>query len=107
MAAIKVPGTLNCGISDKKCEIRTVGKGISNKSFVGFLGNGNSYVGATRRRGLRSDIVVKNCGLASDHQALDYEVGPSSWEERLASTREILLNSSLEESVYDSYFTHL
>lgn len=97
MAAIKVPGALNCGISGQKSEIRAIGKDFTKKSSIGF--RGNNHLGAIRRKGLISDNVVKNCGVTSDQQALDYEVGPSSLEERLASTRERLLNSSLEESV--------
>ncbi|THF95854.1 hypothetical protein TEA_024505 [Camellia sinensis var. sinensis] len=49
---------------------------------------------AIYRKGLRSNKVVRNCGLVSGLQALDYELVPSTVEEILDSTT--LINGSTE-----------
>nr|GEW08700.1 protein DETOXIFICATION 45, chloroplastic-like [Tanacetum cinerariifolium] len=55
-----------------------------------------------RSRRLRFDNVVRGCGLISDHEALDYETGGSKLEERLAETRDRLVNGSVDEPIEPS-----
>ncbi|KAL4569082.1 hypothetical protein LXL04_024709 [Taraxacum kok-saghyz] len=49
------------------------------------------------QRRLRFDNVIRNCGLISDQEALDYDLNASNLDERLAETRERLINSSIDE----------
>ncbi|CAL5363880.1 unnamed protein product [Camellia sinensis] len=53
---------------------------------------------AIYRKGLRSNKVVRNCGLVSGEQALDYELVPSTVEEILDSTT--LINGSTEGFIF-------
>ncbi|KAM7523995.1 hypothetical protein LguiA_013897 [Lonicera macranthoides] len=92
MAATKLTGSITCGISGKNCEKRATRKAFvvrtSSKVHI------SSYIGAICRKGSRSNNVIRNCGLASDQHALEYELDPLNVEERLASTRDRLINGS-------------
>ncbi|KAK3014052.1 hypothetical protein RJ639_008046 [Escallonia herrerae] len=95
MEASKVAGGVpTCGISGRKLENKEIKNVALGKSLTrGFR---DISLGKIRRRGLRSDNAVRNCGLVSDQHASGYEVGTSSLEERLGSTRERLINGSSE-----------
>ncbi|KAL3527280.1 hypothetical protein ACH5RR_011936 [Cinchona calisaya] len=94
MAAIKLNGGVACGISGGICERRVIKKAFrfrtSNRVSQHY------FLGASQRKGLRFNNAVKNCAFVSDQGALDYEIGSSGVEERLASRREQLINGSNE-----------
>ena len=92
MAATNLTGSITCGISGKNCEKRAIRKAFVVKTSSKVPSS--NYIGAICRKGSRSNNVIRNCGLASDQHALEYELGPSNVEERLASTRDRLINGS-------------
>ncbi|CAK9148587.1 unnamed protein product [Ilex paraguariensis] len=94
MTAIKLGGALNFGITGTKYERRGIEKPFVAKTSAQV--RHHSYNGGMNVRKLRFNNVVKNCGLTSGEQALDYELDSSNVEERLASTRERLIDGSNE-----------
>ncbi|KAA8547575.1 hypothetical protein F0562_004004 [Nyssa sinensis] len=94
MAVTKLAGALACGITCEKRERGALRKAVVAKNSIRVLHH--HYLAAIHRRGLRSENVIKNCGLISDGSTLDYDLGLSNVEERLTSTRDKLINGSSE-----------
>uniref|UniRef100_A0A5B6YJ64 Protein DETOXIFICATION n=1 Tax=Davidia involucrata TaxID=16924 RepID=A0A5B6YJ64_DAVIN len=94
MTVSKLSGALACGITCEKRERRAIRKAVVAKNSTRV--HHHHCLAAIHRRGLRSNNVVKNCGLISDQSTLDYDLGPSDMEESLTSTREKLINGSSE-----------
>ncbi|KAF5931295.1 hypothetical protein HYC85_032168 [Camellia sinensis] len=69
---------------------------IQNAISVGQLSSLHKFLCLVALKGLRSNKVVRNCGLVSGEQALDYELVPSTVEEILDSTTHRLINGSTE-----------
>ncbi|KAI3502787.1 hypothetical protein L1887_31104 [Cichorium endivia] len=55
-------------------------------------------IGIHSRRS-RFHNVIRNCGLISDQEALDFDLNASNLDERLAETRERLINKSIDEPI--------
>lgn len=55
-------------------------------------------IGIHSRR-LRFHNVIRNCGLISDQEALDFDLNASNLDERLAETRERLINKSIDQPI--------
>lgn len=91
MEAVNLSGAVTCEIIGNKFERRGNREiSVVKTSIIVPL---RRYLGA-HRRVPRSYNVVKNCGLTSDQQSLDYDLYPSDVGEKVASTRERLINSS-------------
>lgn len=92
MEAVNLSGAVTCEIIGNKFERRGNREiSVVKTSIIVPL---RRYLGVTHRRVPRSYNVVKNCGLTSDQQSLDYDLHPSDVGEKVASTRERLINSS-------------
>ncbi|KAF5958072.1 hypothetical protein HYC85_005297 [Camellia sinensis] len=94
MTVTKLAGALACGIAGKRCERKAIRQAFEDNNSTRDLRF--RYPGAIYRKGLRSNKVVRNCGLVSGEQALDYELVPSTVEEILDSTTHRLINGSTE-----------
>ncbi|CAL5371374.1 unnamed protein product [Camellia sinensis] len=94
MTVTKLAGALACGIAGKRCERKEIRQAFEDNNSTRDLRF--RYPGAIYGKGLRSNKVVRNCGLVSGEQALDYELVPSTVEEILDSTTHRLINGSTE-----------
>ncbi|GMP32131.1 hypothetical protein CsSME_00006031 [Camellia sinensis var. sinensis] len=94
MTVTKLAGALACGIAGKRCERKAIRQAFEDNNSTRDLRF--RYPGAIYGKGLRSNKVVRNCGLVSGEQALDYELVPSTVEEILDSTTHRLINGSTE-----------
>ncbi|KAH7852131.1 hypothetical protein Vadar_020971 [Vaccinium darrowii] len=93
MTVTKLAGALACGITGKRCEKRATRRGFEAKISTRDLRL--RYTGANRRERLRFHNVVRNCGLVSGEQALDYDFSPDV-EEMVAVTSGRIINGSSE-----------
>ncbi|XP_024974643.1 protein DETOXIFICATION 45, chloroplastic-like [Cynara cardunculus var. scolymus] len=84
-----VSGALSCGIGGVVSENRAIRRHFGTQLLKQNLGR--NRIGIQSRR-LRFNSVVRGCGLISDQEALDYDLGASNLEERLAETRDRLIN---------------
>lgn len=91
-----VSGALSCGIGGVVSENRAFRRHFDTQLLKQNL-NGNR-IGIQSRR-LRLNNVIRGCGLISDQEALDYDLGASSLEERLSETRDRLINGSTDEPI--------
>lgn len=94
MTVTKLAGALPCGIAGKRCERRAIRQAFQDNNSTRDLRF--RYPGAIYRKGFRSNKVVRNCGLVSGEQVLDYELAPSTVEEILDSSTHRLINGSTE-----------
>lgn len=85
-----VAGALSCGIGGVISEKRHLGTQLVTQNV------GLNRIGMQSRR-LKFNDVVRGCGLISDQEALDYDLGASKLEERLNETRDRLINGSIDE----------
>lgn len=96
MAVLKLPGAVTCGTSGSECARRTL-----KKTFLVKTSTWNNYhghcLGSRFARRSKLDNVVKNCGLSSDEQAVDYKLDSSHLEDKFGSTGDRLLNGSSSE----------
>ncbi|KAK1439239.1 hypothetical protein QVD17_05055 [Tagetes erecta] len=88
-----VAGALSCGIGGVVSENRA----IRRRHLVTHqLPNRIEF----QNKRLRFNNVIRGCGLISDKEALDYDLGGSNLEqERLAETRDRLINGSIDEQI--------
>lgn len=93
MTVTKLAGAFTCGITGKRCEKRAIRRGFEAKTSTRDLRL--RYTGANRRERLRFHNVVRNCGLVSGEQALDYDFSPDV-EEMVAVTSGRIINGSSE-----------
>ncbi|KAK4348007.1 hypothetical protein RND71_034346 [Anisodus tanguticus] len=92
MAVLKLPGAVTCGTSGRECGRRTLKKAFLVKTSTWNNYHGH-YLGSRFAKRSQLDNVVKNCGLASDDQAVD----SSHLEEKFGSARDQFLNGSSSE----------
>ncbi|KVI02977.1 Multi antimicrobial extrusion protein [Cynara cardunculus var. scolymus] len=89
LGQMAVSGALSCGIGGVVSENRAIRRHFGTQLLKQNLGR--NRIGIQSRR-LRFNSVVRGCGLISDQEALDYDLGASNLEERLAETRDRLIN---------------
>lgn len=93
MAKMAAAGALSCGIGGVMSENRAI-----RRHFVTQLPIRVNRIEFQSSR-LKFNNVIKGCGLISDQEALDYDLGGSNLEERLAETRDRLINGSIDEQM--------
>lgn len=94
-----VSGALSCGIGGVVSENRSIKRHFGTQFLTQNLGG--NRIGIQSRR-LRLNNVVRGCGLISDQEAMDYDLGASSLEERLTETRDRLMTDEPIELVTDA-----
>ncbi|MFS8034192.1 putative multi antimicrobial extrusion protein [Helianthus anomalus] len=90
-----VAGALSCGIGGVISENKAIRKNMVTQLPIQkvVLRNG------IQNRRFRFNNVIRGCGLISDQEALDYDLGASNLEERLAETRHRLVNGSVDDQI--------
>ncbi|XP_022018634.1 protein DETOXIFICATION 45, chloroplastic isoform X1 [Helianthus annuus] len=90
-----VAGALSCGIGGVISENKAIRKNLVTQLPIQkvVLRNG------IQNRRLRFNNVIRGCGLISDQEALDYDLGASNLEERLAETRDRVVNGSVDDQI--------
>ncbi|XP_071702734.1 protein DETOXIFICATION 45, chloroplastic-like [Rutidosis leptorrhynchoides] len=91
-----VAGAVSCGIGGVITEKTTIRRHLGTGSLAQNLGL--NRIGIQSRR-LKSRNIVRGCGLISDQEALDYDLGESKLDERLVETRDRLINGSIDEPI--------
>lgn len=89
-----VAGALSCGIAGVISEKRAIRRHFDTQLQIQNLGVIRTGI---KSRRLRFDNVIRNCGLISDREALDYDQNASNLDERLDERRERLVNGSIDE----------
>ncbi|KAI3813663.1 hypothetical protein L1987_18392 [Smallanthus sonchifolius] len=93
-----VSGALSYGIGGVVSEKKAIRRHLVTQLPIQKLGVRNR-IGIQNRR-LRLNNVIRGCGLISDKEALEgYDLGGSNLEERLAETRDRLVNGSVDEQI--------
>ncbi|KAI3712787.1 hypothetical protein L1987_71352 [Smallanthus sonchifolius] len=93
-----VSGALSYGIGGVVTEKKAIRRHLVTQLPIQKLGVRNR-IGIQNRR-LRLNNVIRGCGLISDQEALEgYDLGGSNLEERLAETRDRLVNGSIDEQI--------
>ncbi|KAL3344312.1 hypothetical protein AABB24_023642 [Solanum stoloniferum] len=89
MAVLKLPVAVTCGrTSGTECSARRT----LNKPFLIKTSTWNNYLGSRSTKRSKLNNVIRNCGLSSDDQAVDYNLDSSNLEEKFGSTRDRLSN---------------
>ncbi|CAH1413713.1 unnamed protein product [Lactuca virosa] len=91
-----VAGALSCGIAGVITEKRAIRRHFDTQLQIQNLGVIRTGI---KSRRLRFDNVLRNCGLITDREALDYDQNASNLDERLDETRERLVNGSIDEPI--------
>lgn len=96
MAVLKLPGAVICGTSGRECARKTLKKAFLVKTTT-WNNNHGHYLGSRFVKRCKLDNIVKNCGLSSDDQAVDYKLDSSHLEEKFNSTGDRLFNGASSE----------
>ncbi|KAL8200343.1 hypothetical protein R6Q57_011682 [Mikania cordata] len=91
-----VAGALSCGIGGVLSENKATRRHLVNLKIIQKVNVDRIEI---KNRRLRSNHVIRGCGLISDREALDSDLGASNLEERLAETRDRLINGSIDEQI--------
>ncbi|KAI3699307.1 hypothetical protein L2E82_43538 [Cichorium intybus] len=91
-----VSGALSFGIGGVISEKSPIRRHFATQLQIQNLGV--NRIGIHSRRS-RFHNVIRNCGLISDQEALDFDLNASNLDERLAETRERLINKSIDQPI--------